>query len=537
MTRAPRRRPKPKGETVPPWLQVMRSITGTTETPGETDNPKIMGMADFIADKWSGDPAMPGIESYCAEYTHDSVPWCGLTAGFCVSACDIRPPYDQKDDTGSFLWALSWSQDSGYQRLAQPRLGCLVAMEREGGGHITMFEGDNGDGTIACRGGNQSDAVNVSNYDKDTVVAYVWPRAGGPIPPAERRELSEGDTGADVVEVQRILGVPADGEFGPTTEGAVMGFQAGAGEDADGVVGEATWAALDALDARCEAGSSGLTAAEVSTIAQAAKGSALARYNWPDRGCAPMGYVVGMALSYGLALKLLEAGDSSAEVMAQANTDNEDKDALAWYADEIEDMSWDTSEDGIETLRALFGLQIGLGMRESSGRYCEGRDMSADNVTSDTAEAGLFQTSWNIRSASPEFQRLFDHYEQEPVGFLDQFREDVTPSGSDLKNYGSGDGATYQFLAKYAPAFAVLTTAVGLRTLRQHWGPINRHEVTLTSQAEELLRDVEQIISEAPPEPTPEPEPEPELPTVTIRVSSDKPVHIEVINEGQVVET
>ena len=29
---------------------------------------------------------------------------------------------------------------------------------------------------------------------------------------------------------------------------------------------------------------------------------------------------------------------------------------------------------GIDTLRHLFVLMIGLGMRELSGRYCEGRD-------------------------------------------------------------------------------------------------------------------------------------------------------------------
>jgi hypothetical protein len=53
---------------------------------------------------------------------------------------------------------------------------------------------------------------------------------------------------------------------------------------------------------------------------------------------------------------------------------------------------------GIDTLRHLFVLMIGLGMRESSGRYCEGRDQSASNTSADTAEAGLFQTSWNARA-------------------------------------------------------------------------------------------------------------------------------------------
>jgi len=37
-------------------------------------------------------------------------------------------------------------------------------------------------------------------------------------------------------------------------------------------------------------------------------------------------------------------------------------------------------------------------MRESSGQYCCGRDTSEDNTTADTAEAGLFQMSWNAMS-------------------------------------------------------------------------------------------------------------------------------------------
>ena len=53
-------------------------------------------------------------------------------------------------------------------------------------------------------------------------------------------------------------------------------------------------------------------------------------------------------------------------------------------------------------------LLLGLGMRESSGNYSEGRDMSASNVTGDTAEAGLFQQSWNSHSASPHIAQLLD---------------------------------------------------------------------------------------------------------------------------------
>jgi hypothetical protein len=424
------------------------------------------------------------------------------------------------------MWALAWNEGDDavnfVELLDQPRLGCVVVMQRSGGGHVTLFEGWDGS-KIKCRGGNQSDAINVQSYKTDGVIAYLWPKAGGPIPPvppAERRELEKGDTGSDVVALQKSLGIPADGDFGSITETQVKAFQAASGLVADGVVGPQTWEQVDALDAKIAAGSDGLSEDLQTQIIDLAQDSAIADFSWPDRGRSPPGYIPGMALAFGLAMTWFNDDDASAVVMAQADRGDSDTDALTWYRDEFAELGMDNNADGIDTLRHLFALMIGLGMRESSGKYCEGRDMSASNVTADTAEAGLFQTSWDIRSASPQLPKLLTFYWADPNGFLDAFNDGISPSANNLQVYGSGDGARYQFLAKYSPAFAAMITAVGLRTRRQHWGPINRREVDLMSEADDMLQQVQELVAGGvAPEP-PEPEPPPaELPTITVSIN------------------
>src|SRR5262249_50877642 len=146
------------------------------------------------------------------------------------------------------------------------------------------------------------------------------------------------------------------------------------------------------------------------------------------------------------------------------------------------------------TLRHLFVLLIGLGMRESSGRYCEGRDRSASNTTAETAEAGLFQTSFNARSASPLMQPLFVKYSTNPTGFVEIFKEGVHCRPSDLENFGSGDGEEFQRLSKACPAFAAEFAALGLRNIRKHWGPINTKAAEIRSEGDAMLKRVQDLV-------------------------------------------
>lgn len=70
--------------------------------------------------------------------------------------------------------------------------------------------------------------------------------SGKPLPPPT---LKRGDVGEHVKELQRLLGLVADGHFGPLTDRALKDYQDANGLIADGVAGPATWAALEAEDA------------------------------------------------------------------------------------------------------------------------------------------------------------------------------------------------------------------------------------------------------------------------------------------------
>jgi len=164
-------------DNAPAWLLMMRAMTGTTEHADDANNPKIVGMTDFIARVY------PEMAWYCAYYKNDATAWCGLAAAFCMTTAHIRPPFQDKPapDTERWMWALAWADDPDFgEVIEEPVLGCVMVMEREGGGHVTFYERTEGSNYIG-RGGNQSDQVKESSYAKDGVM-LIWPKAAGPIP-------------------------------------------------------------------------------------------------------------------------------------------------------------------------------------------------------------------------------------------------------------------------------------------------------------------------------------------------------------------
>lgn len=338
-------------------------------------------------------------------------------------------------------------------------------------------------------------------FDMDAFRAGVAAILGGSAPApvlipatdgAGRPTLRRGAKGEIVKALQRAIGVGDDGDFGPATEAALRQFQRRHGLVPDGIAGPKTWAIVDG------AAPAAAINDPIARITRIAADSAIARFGWADRGRAPIGYIKGMALTYARVHCNLLTGDAFAADMARADSGDGGRDALAWYHDVFAAAGMHNGSDGADTLRHLFVLLVGLGMRESSGRHCEGRDVSAANTTAETAEAGLFQTSFNARTASPLLPQLFARYRQNPSGFLDVFAEGVTCSAADLQNFGAGDGREFQQLSKDCPAFAAEFTAVALRHIRTHWGPITRRAAQVRPECDEMLRAVQEVVDTTP---------------------------------------
>jgi len=83
------------------------------------------------------------------------------------------------------------------------------------------------DSTAAWLGGADADLMDAANA-----------------PDHERPTLHLGSAGTAVMELQRILKINADGDFGPRTKAAVIAFQKANGLKPDAFVGEKTWSKL-----------------------------------------------------------------------------------------------------------------------------------------------------------------------------------------------------------------------------------------------------------------------------------------------------
>lgn len=143
------------------------------------------------------------------------------------------------------------------ERAAEPAVSLLIACEywKERRGGLNQFADRDDIITItkAINGGTNGldDRRRYLAKAKQALARTVAIAVAHGQPAGARMVVRRGSRNEDVETLQRQLAqagyrVAIDGDFGPGTEAAVLAFQAKAGLAADGIVGPATWRALDA---------------------------------------------------------------------------------------------------------------------------------------------------------------------------------------------------------------------------------------------------------------------------------------------------
>jgi len=134
------------------------------------------------------------------------------------------------------------------------------------------------------------------------------------------------------------------------------------------------------------------------------------------------------------------------------------------------------------------GTPMGLGMRESSGRYCEAAIAMLTMSRQTPPRRGCSDVVGHPR-VKPGHRLAVQIMVWDSL--LEIFRQGVVPHSGDLQNYGSGDGAKFQEMCKSNPQFAADCAAIGVRAVRTHWGPINRREAQIRQEVIDLLIHIE----------------------------------------------
>jgi hypothetical protein len=242
------------------------------------------------------------------------------------------------------------------------------------------------------------------------------------------------------------------------------------------------------------------TSASVDRIAAIAADSQCARVDWKNRGLAPKAYLRGMALVFARAVCQSNRDDVKVLSAARATPGPETSktDALTWYDETFTALGMGNTTSGVDTLRHAYTLMIGLGMRESSGGYCVGRDRSANFTTADSAEAGVFQTSYGARTKHSAMAALYAKYKADQSAcLLNVFKRSVSCSRNDAENFGEGEGRVWQQLTKTCPAFAVEYAGVLIRVhggSKGEFGPLRRRAAQVLPVCDAMLKQVQDVV-------------------------------------------
>lgn len=139
----------------PLWLEIAQNKIGIKEIKGKTHNSLIVKMWKAIK--------RGGIKD-------DETPWCAAFVGACLEEAGIVS--SRYESAKSYhAWGIS---------LTDPIVGAVAVKARDGGNHVFFVTGKTKEGRITGIGGNQSDAVTETSFDRKDIDAFRWPK-GVPI--------------------------------------------------------------------------------------------------------------------------------------------------------------------------------------------------------------------------------------------------------------------------------------------------------------------------------------------------------------------
>jgi len=146
---------------------------GTREIVGPGSSSQILGWAKEVG--------------LSRDYTADETPWCGLFVAVCAHDANYPPAriaLRAKD------W-LNWGKP-----VPTPMLGDVVVFDRDGGGHVGIYVGEDTAGYLHILGGNQGNCVCIARFPSSRMVGArrspfkigqpanvrrIWLGADGPI--------------------------------------------------------------------------------------------------------------------------------------------------------------------------------------------------------------------------------------------------------------------------------------------------------------------------------------------------------------------
>lgn len=153
-------------------VEVARSYVGTKEIKGAKHEPKIIQLikdAEKATSQnlsWLFGKKPDGTTNY-----EDETAWCGSFIGGVMAQAGLGSKVPK-----AFYQAKAWNTVG--TKLNKAAYGCLVIFNRASGGHVGIVVGKTSAGRLKVLGGNQSDAVNIMDFDTSRVVGYRWVSTG-----------------------------------------------------------------------------------------------------------------------------------------------------------------------------------------------------------------------------------------------------------------------------------------------------------------------------------------------------------------------